>query len=171
MRKSYVAKVTGFVGTTAATAALLGFAVAGTGAYFTDTEEGAIAATVGTIAVSAPDAGNVVLQEILPGEKRSYDVAYSNDGVSAQDVYVVMTDEHFAAVQHEGSFTVNGTVAKKDVPIKVASGLAAGKGDTITFAYTLDAHLTDQKTYVDMFGSGEVDYKVVATQVGVAPGA
>lgn len=168
MRKAF--KITGFVGSAALTAGLLGLAASATGAYFSDTETGEISATVGTIAISAPETDGTIV-ELLPGVTRSFSVDYTNDGVSPQDVYVTMTDEHFVALQHEGDFTINGVTVTDSTPLKVKSKLAPGASGVVTFQYTLHTDLEDQALYIAMFESGSISYEITATQVGIAPGA
>ena len=51
MRKSRAVRVAGFVGALGASAALVGFAASGTGAYFTDSHTGSINASTGSIKV------------------------------------------------------------------------------------------------------------------------
>jgi hypothetical protein len=52
MRKSRAVRVAGFVGALGASAALVGFAATGTGAYFSDSHTGAINASTGSVKVN-----------------------------------------------------------------------------------------------------------------------
>lgn len=94
MKKSMALRLGGFIGAAGLTAALVGTAVAGTGAYFSDTSgEGTITGTFGSISLTtgtAPDTDlSLAFNDILPGESQSQTVGFTNDGRNAQDVWVV----------------------------------------------------------------------------------
>ncbi|MEQ6901045.1 hypothetical protein [Nocardioides sp. YIM 152588] len=82
-------KVIGFIGTLGLTAALIGAAVEGTGAYFQDsTADATISGTMGSIQIEGQGDLNPVFQDILPGETRDATIQYSNTGDNAQDVWI-----------------------------------------------------------------------------------
>ncbi|MGV8965614.1 MAG: hypothetical protein ACOH2F_04990 [Cellulomonas sp.] len=82
-------RVGGFLSAAALTATLVGVGVAGTGAYFTDTEAGNIAGTMGSIKVAATTDLNVVFTNMLPGQASVQTIGYANNGANAHDVWVV----------------------------------------------------------------------------------
>jgi hypothetical protein len=62
-------KVGGFVGTLAAGAALVGTAVTGTGAYFTDSKAGNLSASSGHLTLNTTDT-NLSFRDLVPGEDK-----------------------------------------------------------------------------------------------------
>jgi hypothetical protein len=87
-------RLAGFVGSVGVTAALVGVAATGTGAYFSDSKQGVITGTAGTIKIqghdgSGADALGIDFTKLLPGEVQSKTVRYQNTGDSTQDVWVV----------------------------------------------------------------------------------
>jgi hypothetical protein len=88
MRKSMAMRLAGFIGAAGLTAALVGSAVAGTGAYFNDTKPGTIQATLGSIKI---DTANTALSftNLLPGESQTATAQFQNTGANPQDVWIV----------------------------------------------------------------------------------
>lgn len=82
-------RVGGFLSAAALTATLVGVGVAGTGAYFTDSEPGTIAGSMGSIKVAPTTDLNIVLTNMLPGQASTQTVGYKNNGANPQDVWVV----------------------------------------------------------------------------------
>lgn len=80
-------RIGGFLGAAGLTAALLGVAVAGTGAYFSDTEAGNLSATSGHIDLTV---GNTYLEltELMPGVDQDTSVAYKVDVSGRSDVWL-----------------------------------------------------------------------------------
>lgn len=93
MSKKQFLKITGFIGTLGAGAALVATAATGTGAYFTDSASGTISGTMGSIKIQAGDGGpaatTISFTKMLPGEKGKQTVSFKNVGENAQDVWVV----------------------------------------------------------------------------------
>lgn len=94
MIKSTTLRVAGFVGTLGATAALVGAAAMGTGAYFSDAKSGSISGTMGSIRITAYDGGgsnatDIAFSNMLPGEGQEKTVRYQNTGHNNQDVWLV----------------------------------------------------------------------------------
>ena len=90
MRNSRAARVAGFVGALGASAALVGFAASGTGAYFTDSHDGAISASTGAIKVNiAPGDGQLNFTNLLPGEYKTQTISYQSTATGAEDVWLV----------------------------------------------------------------------------------
>jgi hypothetical protein len=87
-KKSTLLRVAGFIGAAGVTAALVGSAVAGSGAYFSDSKPGSVSATMGSIKVNT-DHTTLSLQNLLPGEAQSQTASFVNSGLNAQDVWVV----------------------------------------------------------------------------------
>jgi predicted ribosomally synthesized peptide with SipW-like signal peptide len=78
MRKAKAVRVAGFFGALCASAALVGVAAGGTGAYFTDSHDGTINATTGRIQVNVdPANGALNYTDLLPGEYQSQRINYT----------------------------------------------------------------------------------------------
>ncbi len=88
MSKSIALRLAGFIGAAGLTAALVGSAVAGTGAYFNDSKPGTINASLGSIKV---DTSNTALSftNLLPGDSQTQTAQFTNTGLNPQDVWVV----------------------------------------------------------------------------------
>jgi hypothetical protein len=97
LSKSTLLRVGGFIGSAAVTAGLVGAAVTGTGAYFSDAKSGTITGTMGSIAIagsngSANDLG-ITFDKMLPGEAQSKTITFQNTGSNNQDVWVVFDQD------------------------------------------------------------------------------
>ncbi|TFD25604.1 hypothetical protein [Cryobacterium sp. TMS1-13-1] len=86
-----------------------------TGAYFTDTEQGSIDGTKGSIKIAGVDSLDLHFTNMLPGEMQTVSERYVNNGLSPQDVWVVFNNaEALHALNDEGTFmefhlSANGT--------------------------------------------------------------
>ena len=91
MRKSRAVRVAGFVGALGASAALVGFAATGTGAYFSDSHSGTIQASTGSVKVSTSpgDGGTLNFTNLLPGEYQNQTVSYQALGTGSEDIWLV----------------------------------------------------------------------------------
>jgi hypothetical protein len=92
MQKAKAVRIAGFFGALCASAALVGAAATGTGAYFTDSHDGAINAGTGHIKV---DVANLQLNfnNLLPGEYKTNGIDYAahpSDGT--EDIWLVFPD-------------------------------------------------------------------------------
>jgi hypothetical protein len=93
MNKSKTARVAAFVGALGASAALIGAAVSGTGAYFQGTTDQAhITGTMGSIKIEGVGGLDVVFQNMLPGEAQSKTVEYRSTGANDEDVWLVFNN-------------------------------------------------------------------------------
>lgn len=106
-------RVGGFIGTLAAGAALVGTAVTGTGAYFTDTNHGGLSASTGHLNLNTTDA-NLTFADLVPGEDKTRNIEYNVDASGASDVWLVF-DKNTVGY-------ANWTGAKND-PLAVGGGL------------------------------------------------
>ena len=91
-------KVGGFIGTLAAGAALVGTAVTGTGAYFTDSENGGLNASSGHLRLNTTDA-NLTFTDLVPGEDKTRNIDFDVDASGKSDVWLVFdnTNAGYAA--------------------------------------------------------------------------
>jgi hypothetical protein len=128
MRKSKAVRVVGFVGALGASAALVGFAATGTGAYFTDSKPGSINASTGSVKlIVSPSDGKLNFTNLLPGEYQDQNIDYTAAGTGSEDIWMVLPSDgsaealvgqkddgsggglgrygHFAVTAPDGSFT------------------------------------------------------------------
>jgi hypothetical protein len=90
MRKSRAVRVAGFVGALGASAALVGFAASGTGAYFTDGHNGQINTSTGDVKANiSPSDGVLTFANLLPGEYKDQSITYQAAGTGAEDIWLV----------------------------------------------------------------------------------
>ncbi len=196
-------KVVGFLGTVALTGGLVASAVAGTGAYFSDTKaNNHITGAMGSIQIQGHDGSGAnsldsVFTNMLPGEAKSATLRYSNTGANDEDVWVVFTNAtklkalnqlgtygevHVASngTERFGSQNLNdaypcGTPGTNGAPtlcalpkmIKVADALQPGHTGDFSFSFK------PGQAFKNVQGAQllDLDYDLVATQVGVQPGA
>lgn len=81
-------KVGGFIGTLAAGAALVGTAVTGTGAYFTDSDNGTLAAGTGHLTLNTTDT-YLAFNDLVPGEDKTRSIDFNVDASGVSDVWLV----------------------------------------------------------------------------------
>jgi hypothetical protein len=81
-------KVGGFIGTLAAGAALVGTAVSGTGAYFTDSDNGNLAAGTGHLTLNTTDT-NLSFNDLVPGVDKTRSIDFNVDASGVSDVWLV----------------------------------------------------------------------------------
>ena len=199
MSKRTAVRIAGFISAATASVGLAAFAVAGTGAYFTDSDSGTISGNLGSISVDGYGGGgenglDIVVTNMLPGVANSATVKYANDGLNAQDVWVVFEDEGLAALNKLGRYgqvTVasNGTdvfysanlnadatscpPGAGPAPVcnplpeqlRLATNVAPGAGGSMTFTFAPGAQFQNYQG-APVVG---LDYKIVATQQGIAP--
>jgi hypothetical protein len=90
MRKANAIRIAGFVGALGASALLIGAAVQGTGAYFTDSHTGEIDASTGDVNVSiSPADGKLSFANLLPGDYKDVNLGYTAHGTAAEDIWLV----------------------------------------------------------------------------------
>ncbi len=120
MKKSKALRLAGFAGALCASGALLGTSISGTGAYFTDSANGAINASTGHVKVNTSDT-TLNFTNLLPGEFKTQHVDYAANGTGAEDIWLVLPANsplnnadgstalgrygHFAVSAPDGSFT------------------------------------------------------------------
>ena len=109
MRKSKALRVGGFVGALATSAALVGFAASGTGAYFTDAHNGAINASTGHVKLDvSPADGQLNFTNLLPGEYQTQQINYTAHGTGAEDVWLVFPTTASDGSNPSEAFTGSG---------------------------------------------------------------
>jgi hypothetical protein len=108
VKKSTTIRLAGFVGALCASGALLGTAISGTGAYFTDSHPGSINAGTGKIAVTVdPADGQLNFDNLLPGEYQTKTINYTANPVGGtEDIWLVfpgdVTSEAFTGNPDDG---------------------------------------------------------------------
>ena len=108
MRKSKAVRVVGFVGALGASAALVGFAATGTGAYFTDIHNGSINASTGSVHLNvSPGDGVLTFADLLPGEDKTQTITYTAAGTGAEDVWLVFPTTPSGNTNPSEAFTGN----------------------------------------------------------------
>jgi len=120
--KSRVARIGAFVGSVGVTAALVGFAASGTGAYFSDAKpDNQIKGTMGSVAIEGHDGGgannlDITFTKMLPGEAQAKSLRFQNTGQNAEDVWVVFDQDKLG----DGNATtgLNSTGQYSEVLIK-----------------------------------------------------
>lgn len=119
MLKSRMVRFAALLGVVAAMAGLIGAAVIGTGAYFTDSHGGQISGYNGTVAIttsggSGGDHLNFDFSGILPGAPgKTASISVKNTGSATQDIYLVFSNDNemWSAVNdlgQYGKFVING---------------------------------------------------------------
>jgi hypothetical protein len=89
MLKKTLVKTGGFAAAAAATAALVGFAAHGTGAYFTDSKSGNVNIATGHVTVNTTDISGLDFSGLLPGDYKTVNFQYNvNTGTAPEDVYL-----------------------------------------------------------------------------------
>jgi hypothetical protein len=98
MGKAKALRITGFFGALCASAALVGFAATGTGAYFTDSHDGAINAGTGHIRVDVSPANlQLSFDNLLPGEYQTQRVDYAaHPSGGTEDIWLVFPNDSTA---------------------------------------------------------------------------
>jgi hypothetical protein len=92
MFKNKSARITAFIGTLGASAALIGMAATNTGAYFTDSENGTLSGKTGHLQVEARSNYTLNFADMVPGEYQSRDVHYHTDSSTAEDIWLKFPD-------------------------------------------------------------------------------
>jgi hypothetical protein len=90
VNKISMMKVGGFIGTLAAGAALVGSAVTGTGAWFSDSHNGNISAGTGRLHLNTTDT-NLTFDNLVPGEYKTRNIDFNLDGSSSTNADVWLT--------------------------------------------------------------------------------
>jgi hypothetical protein len=88
MNTKKTARVAGFIGALGASALLLGAAANTTGAYFTDSHDGAINSSTGQVKVDTTDL-QLNFDNLLPGEYKTQRVDYTARGTGSEDIWMV----------------------------------------------------------------------------------
>ena len=114
MSKRKFARFGAVTTTLVAAGALVSTLVAGSGAYFTGSQPGAITGNLGTVAVDV--AGTAIdFANLMPGDTQTQTVTVHNTGTGSEDIYVVFDNANkaWSAVNdmgQYGKFVVNGNV-------------------------------------------------------------
>jgi hypothetical protein len=88
--KNNIMKVGGFIGSLAIGAALVGSAVTGTGAWFSDSHNGHVAASTGRLHLNTTDT-NLSFDNLVPGEYKTRNIDFSISGDSSTNADVWLT--------------------------------------------------------------------------------
>jgi hypothetical protein len=88
--KNNIMKVGGFIGTLAIGAALVGSAVTGTGAWFSDSHNGNVAASTGRLHLNTTDT-NLTFDNLVPGEYKTRNIDFNVSGDSSTNADVWLT--------------------------------------------------------------------------------
>ena len=112
MPKRKFARIAAVATTVVATAALLSGIVATTGAYFTDSKPGAVAANFGNVAVAVAGE-NINFANLMPGEVQTQTVTVQNTGTGNQDIWLAFDNTNFGwsmvnDLGQYGKFVING---------------------------------------------------------------
>jgi hypothetical protein len=159
-------KIIGLLAAVILVAALVAVASGATGAYFSDTKNGNVDGTIGTVKVDTTDM-NIHFANLMPGEPQTVQVNFANSGSSAQDIWVVFPQaDALHAINDLGTYGMV-TVANADgdlfysnnlndrpnngttplpVKIKLASSLAPGAGNAFKFTFAYASKLGDAST-------------------------
>jgi len=182
-----------------ATVALLGgtamVASGATGAYFSETHAGVVTGSTGSIHVDTSDSDgtggeslNFDLNGLLPGEPQTIVVRYTNTGTNPEDVWIVFDPAALGllnaagtnatiSIASTGGFLFSSTdMTANPVPgsIKVRSNLAPTADGRTNASFGIAASVSDPaaEDLSSFLGIPlAIPYTLVATQVGVAPGA
>lgn len=116
MSKKHFLKVTGFIGTLGAGAALVATAATGTGAWFTSTTNGTITAQAGHLKLST-SAANFDFRNIMPGADKTLPIDYTVDvSDGAVDVWLTFdtsTTEYSAFTGYSATYAIVDGVKTK----------------------------------------------------------
>ena len=160
-------KVIALAGSITVAGGLIASASGATGAFFSDTKNGTITGTLGTVKVqtsggSGTDGLDFAFSNLMPGVAQTANVHYKNTGVGNQDIYLVFPNATaLSALNELGAFGEvhigsNGTEIFADanlndkpnnntvgVPrqIRVGSNLAPGAEGDATFSFNYASKL------------------------------
>lgn len=120
MLKQRLPRFIALLGTSAVVASLIGVAVVGTGAYFTDSNSGEITGNLATVAVTTSggtgtDNLDFVWGNMLPGVDSVASVHVQNTGSVPEDIYLAFKNDNgaWSAINTYGAygiFTVNNVI-------------------------------------------------------------
>lgn len=94
-------KVVGFIGSLAAGAALVGTAVTGTGAYFTDSDPGNLKADAGNLTLNTANT-TLSFTAMNPGEDQFRDIPYNVNATGKSDVWLTFDNTKAAYAAFTG---------------------------------------------------------------------
>lgn len=97
-------RVGGFLGAAALTATLVGVGVAGTGAYFTDSEAGSLTGTAGHLNLNVSSTA-LVLTGLLPGVDQTLPINYNVDVTGKSDVWLTFDPTDLGYLAFTGAKT------------------------------------------------------------------
>lgn len=104
MSRSSIIKVGGFITTLAAGAALVGSAVTGTGAWFSDSKDGSVVATSGRLHLNTTDP-HLTFDNLVPGEYKTRNIDFNLDGNNStnSDVWLTFDPTDLGYAQFTGA--------------------------------------------------------------------
>jgi hypothetical protein len=90
MRKGKALRIAGFAGALCASAALVATSVSGTGAYFTDSQDGSLSASSGHLTLTTGGDTSLSFANLMPGDNQTRQFTYTTDMSSGTaDVWLV----------------------------------------------------------------------------------
>lgn len=155
MHKAKALRIAGFVGALCASGALIGTAVSGTGAYFSDSHTGAVNASTGVVKVNVSDL-TLNFQNLLPGEFKTNTITYTAAGTGAEDVWLVLPTDSSAEQFNGGpSSTALGRYGHFAV--------SSAAGDFTSYNLTAAPSSSHDVCGVDADGHGGSDQQATST--------
>lgn len=144
MDKLRALKLTGALAAVGTAAALIGTAVTGTGAYFSDRHNGSVNGTFGQVSVTVSNAGggsslDYQWANIRPGEWQTAQMTIKNTGSQNQDVYLAFDDANgeWSQINTLGTYgeakvysQLTGTKDYNNLNNKYAQGTPPNTGQT-----------------------------------------
>lgn len=138
VKKSMAIRIGGFAAALCASGALIGTAVSGTGAYFTDAHNGTIYANTGQIKVNVtPANGTLNFQNLLPGDYQTQQIDYTAQPVGGQN----QTEDIWLVFPTDNGHGGNPSEAFTGVPEDPDPG-ALGRYGHFALSSTGGAHFT-----------------------------
>lgn len=185
MSKKNIVKVAGFIGTLGGGAALVATAATGTGAWFTDSQNGSLSAATGHLTLSTTDR-TMALTGLMPGENRAKTIDYTvsvSGGTSdiwltfdpTSQAYAAFTGEKGNASYPEGGlgryghFAVanNGTTLFSSYNLANAAAGVSGCADTNGHGFgRMATSVSDTPPYCGVPGAIKIASNVADGQTG-----
>lgn len=144
MKRGAKARVLALVSSIALLGGTAVVASGSTGAYFSDTHNGSISGTIGSILVSTDSPTSIGFSNLLPGVPQTVQVNYHNSGTSPEDVYLAFPNATaLSALNNLGRY---GSV-------QVSSAGGGSVGSVFT-SYNLDDNSTSCGPFSNAIPSG-----------------
>lgn len=153
MLKLTALKLGGFVGTAGLTAALVGFAVSGTGAYFTDSADGTFSANSGHLTLSTTETA-LSFADLVPGTDKTMDVTYHVDTTGPADVWLVFDPSTAGYQGFSGPKDPNALVPDGGLGRYGHFAVSVGSGGPLFQSYNLASGTSGASCPVNANGHG-----------------